>query len=128
VCKNDREELHVHHRYYEKNKKPWEYDSSDLFCLCKDCHKTYGFLLEILESFLNPHPDYMHELIGYAVALNEIHGDRTKKAERGIAPEYFMNNNFEGLLRGYSLCLEMPTLDVLEIMKQKMQSEDMGEK
>lgn len=31
--------LNVHHAFYERGKKPWEYDASDLRTLCEDCHK-----------------------------------------------------------------------------------------
>jgi hypothetical protein len=30
--------LHVHHRYYLRGKKPWEYDDDALTTLCEDCH------------------------------------------------------------------------------------------
>jgi len=36
VCGDDREELNVHHAYYNHLREPWEYD--DLQCLCKTCH------------------------------------------------------------------------------------------
>ena len=32
--------LHVHHIYYAKGKKPWEYHAAFLRCLCRDCHAT----------------------------------------------------------------------------------------
>ena len=31
--------LHIHHRYYIKNKLPWEYKDDALTTLCMDCHK-----------------------------------------------------------------------------------------
>ncbi len=37
-CGNTKENLHVHHTYYAKGKKPWEYPDSDLRTLCKSCH------------------------------------------------------------------------------------------
>ena len=52
-------ELHVHHKYYIKGKKPWEYDNKVLLTLCKSCHKlehmknsinVYNTSNEILES------------------------------------------------------------------------------
>lgn len=39
-CCFDRETtLVVHHKRYDRNKNPWEYDNSDLITLCEDCHK-----------------------------------------------------------------------------------------
>lgn len=30
--------LHVHHKYYEPGKKPWEYPDEALITLCESCH------------------------------------------------------------------------------------------
>jgi len=38
-CGSNEDTLHVHHTYYEKDKKPWEYPIESLHCLCEDCHK-----------------------------------------------------------------------------------------
>lgn len=41
-CKNcgyTEETLHVHHCYYEKGKKPWEYPDTSLLTLCATCHQ-----------------------------------------------------------------------------------------
>lgn len=39
ACGNGSDTLHVHHGYYEKNKKPWEYANDTLWCLCVGCHE-----------------------------------------------------------------------------------------
>jgi hypothetical protein len=31
--------LIVHHKKYQKNTDPWDYDNDDLITLCEDCHK-----------------------------------------------------------------------------------------
>jgi len=31
--------LHVHHKKYEKDKMPWEYDDENLITLCDSCHE-----------------------------------------------------------------------------------------
>lgn len=31
--------LNIHHKYYIKGKKPWEYDNNALITLCEDCHR-----------------------------------------------------------------------------------------
>jgi len=38
-CGSNEDTLHVHHTYYEKDKKPWKYPIESLHCLCEDCHK-----------------------------------------------------------------------------------------
>lgn len=37
--KDLRPDLHVHHKYYVKGKKAWEYDNTALVTLCTDCHQ-----------------------------------------------------------------------------------------
>ncbi len=32
--------LNVHHTYYEKGKKPWEYPAESLVTLCEECHEA----------------------------------------------------------------------------------------
>lgn len=38
-CDDIETTLHVHHRYYIKNKEPWEYPLEALVTLCEDCHE-----------------------------------------------------------------------------------------
>lgn len=45
-CGTTEKELHVHHRFYEKGKDPWDYHHINLQCLCVECHKTRTELLE----------------------------------------------------------------------------------
>lgn len=39
-CGDDEETLHVHHRYYEKGKEPWDYPLEALITLCEFCHES----------------------------------------------------------------------------------------
>ena len=39
-CGDNNKTLHVHHCYYERGKRPWEYPDQHLKCLCEDCHKS----------------------------------------------------------------------------------------
>ena len=39
-CSDKETTLNVHHKYYDKDKKPWEYQNGSLVTLCKDCHLT----------------------------------------------------------------------------------------
>lgn len=32
------EDMNVHHRYYRAGAKPWEYEDTELVCLCRSCH------------------------------------------------------------------------------------------
>jgi len=38
-CGDKKTTLNVHHAYYEKGKKPWEYPNRSLVILCEKCHK-----------------------------------------------------------------------------------------
>ena len=39
ICKSDIYTLNVHHLYYKKDKKPWEYPKTSLITLCESCHE-----------------------------------------------------------------------------------------
>jgi hypothetical protein len=41
ICGNEEKELHIHHRFYLKNRKPWEYDNDVFQVLCVDCHEKH---------------------------------------------------------------------------------------
>ncbi len=38
-CGDKETQLHVHHKYYEENKKVWVYEPYKLITLCESCHK-----------------------------------------------------------------------------------------
>ena len=38
-CGDSESTLNVHHAYYEKGKKPWEYPKYTMITLCESCHK-----------------------------------------------------------------------------------------
>jgi hypothetical protein len=123
ICSNTEKELNVHHRYYDKNKKIWEYSDGNLFCLCKDCHGKYKELLEWLNIFLNPDPGFMSELIGYAVALNEI---RRREIEHpvGLVTEDILNFNNpyiskESFIWGYAACNGLKPSELIEMTLNK---------
>jgi hypothetical protein len=47
-CESTTKTLNVHHTYYEKGCKPWEYPDESLMCLCEDCHeKITGLMTKI---------------------------------------------------------------------------------
>jgi hypothetical protein len=39
-CNCDEKQLHVHHRFYLKNRKAWEYDNDVFQVLCYVCHEN----------------------------------------------------------------------------------------
>jgi hypothetical protein len=51
-CGDGSKTLNVHHRAYKKNADPWDYDESELMCLCEDCHKKEHVLGDMLTQAL----------------------------------------------------------------------------
>lgn len=43
-CKDTETTLHIHHKSYEYNKKPWEYEDDNLITLCEDCHGLIEYI------------------------------------------------------------------------------------
>lgn len=40
LCRATDKTLNVHHAKYVRGRKPWEYDRSELHCLCEGCHRS----------------------------------------------------------------------------------------
>ena len=38
LCWDKKDTLHVHHKYYKRNKDPWQYPMKALITLCERCH------------------------------------------------------------------------------------------
>lgn len=58
--------LNVHHSYYLKNKKPWEYPDESLYCLCEDCHKVIQIVQAEIKTLLGESGiDGILEVSGY---------------------------------------------------------------
>lgn len=45
-CRNDKDELHVHHIIYSGYKNPWEYEDKNFLTLCYFCHENEAGFLE----------------------------------------------------------------------------------
>ncbi len=70
-CESEDKQLEVHHSYYEKDKKPWEYPTQSLHCLCGECHKDAQDINKLLKQQLGKieiGTDHK-QLLGYAMAL-----------------------------------------------------------
>ena len=72
-CGDDKETLHVHHKWYQKGLKPWEYKGPCLVTLCESCHTMEHSLKEsginaLIRAYLSN--GYMYsELIDVAYDL-----------------------------------------------------------
>lgn len=62
--------LNVHHRYYKKGAKPWEYDNSAFACLCEECHEERHKLANELKVVLGGLSlGYLEIVLGHAKGL-----------------------------------------------------------
>jgi hypothetical protein len=55
-CGDTENQLHAHHKVYLKGHKPWEYEDSQLECLCDGCHGRAHALLKQLELAVAEQP------------------------------------------------------------------------
>ena len=70
--------LNVHHRYYVKDKLPWEYPDEALVTLCEDCHKK---LHESCHVPIYSSENDITNPLGYAVTCDRCGGS-------GYLPQY----------------------------------------
>jgi len=69
-CGEGKKTLHVHHGYYEKDLKPWEYPDDSLHCLCEECHEKYspwGIVLRREIGKLSP--SHLEQILGHVVGI-----------------------------------------------------------
>lgn len=51
-CKRSNVGLEVHHIFYERDRKPWEYDKSEVVVLCRACHGQLHIHLKNFRKFV----------------------------------------------------------------------------
>lgn len=67
--------LNVHHRYYVKGRKPWEYENDSLVCLCENCHKTTTDIIgEIHRRVGMLSSGELEEVLGYVQTVSVFSG------------------------------------------------------
>lgn len=49
-CSSEQNTLNVHHKFYTKGAKPWEYEPENLQCLCENCHSIKHAILEEINA------------------------------------------------------------------------------
>ena len=72
ICKDTDSPLHVHHRWYEKNREPWDYPDEALTTLCEKCHDG-GILNEDKETLLKEINQILSKLTN--IELNKFYVD-----------------------------------------------------
>src|SRR5689334_22665115 len=64
ACGDKEHTLHVHHKFYEFGKEPWEYDNNILITLCAECHEMEEYykadIQEKIKQLLTDGYTYAH--------------------------------------------------------------------
>lgn len=112
-CGNREQTLHVHHGYYEKGLKPWEYSNESLHCLCEKCHEfaqDYGKHLKRLIGKLDG--KQLNRLGGYIGAM--VIAAQLKEQGEGR----LFTNPVGGVVRGLSDYFRIPVLFTKEAFRE----------
>lgn len=102
-CGDTKATLNIHHGYYKKGLKPWEYQDDTLYCLCERCHKVTSKNMDDIRLRLGMvHPRFLDRVLGYLLYLS-------------IGPNFILIENSEFF---YGVC-EAAHIDYDEIIKNK---------
>lgn len=115
-CGDKNTTLNVHHSFYEKGLKPWEYPDDSLHCLCEPCHLRAGEWRKAMNRQIGKlSSSQLESLLGYAYGL-EMEMCETDPKVKPLGCEFI-----EGMLRVW-LTLSHRELDryvseVIELIK-----------
>lgn len=94
-CANTEKTLNVHHTYYARGRKPWEYELESLICLCEDCHRATEEELVLVRRLVQVlDPADRQATIGYMRGLIALCYDRdpipiaNQSVRRGVADAF----------------------------------------
>jgi hypothetical protein len=69
-CGESERTLHVHHNFYERGRKPWEYPTESLVALCETCHTGVGLDMDLLNRAIGMLPyDARGTILGFVAAV-----------------------------------------------------------
>ena len=82
-CGAKTDELHIHHKYYERGLKAWEYPDIAYACLCLECHKSAEELRLLAQKTLAHFPLGIWETIRCDLCYSvKMIGE--KKVQKGL--------------------------------------------
>lgn len=95
-CGSAEQTLNVHHCYYRKGLKPWEYPIGTLRCLCEACHKTAHETLDLLKQVVSEGNyktlwricAYAHALIRIAAGGKLVFAGGLDECTQGVADAF----------------------------------------
>lgn len=87
-CHSDEKTLNVHHRWYEKDKDPWDYPNTCYDTLCEDCHDLVKKVkVQINKSINSIHPSAFSIIDGFLEMLSlTLNNANTKTMVGGGIP------------------------------------------
>lgn len=74
-CGSETTTLNVHHTYYRRGRKPWEYDHETLRCLCEPCHKKEHPEKQVVPPRAVRVPTYTPEVAALMARKEAIHAE-----------------------------------------------------
>lgn len=108
-CGGKDKTLHVHHKYYKKGLKPWEYSDCSLLCLCEECHILYQNQKEKL-NWIVGFLDFadIEQLLGFSkgLILQEFH-------------DWEMDMNSQEEVYGLALCWNVDVKRILSSIERE---------
>lgn len=98
-CSDDTSPLHAHHLEYISLRNPWEYDDSQLICLCDGCHRRWHEARDVLNGVLAGLTEAgLDRVMGYALAIASL---VVAPADSDApVPSGFKGKGWDGLLGG----------------------------
>ena len=75
-CGDGESTLNVHHGYYQKDCKPWEYPVESLHCLCEKCHTEVGRIIKKIKQQLGMvNMSGMLRILGFVLGASSFLSD-----------------------------------------------------
>jgi hypothetical protein len=87
-------QFEVHHRYYLRGRKPWEYPDEALMCVCRTCHAELGMLDDELRYTIGQLTTQQIEQV--RVFARRLHSTDCTRSSTAIAGRDLPQTNPEG--------------------------------
>ena len=91
-CGEKEKELHVHHCYYEKDKKAWNYPGKCYITLCHVCHEKWHRLKNSIDKNLSLLPEQLFNIDAILFILSNYALSSLENILRLVYKEYYLEN------------------------------------
>lgn len=97
-CNDSEFEMHVHHKWYERGREPWEYPNEALALLCSECHKQAQVTKLLMDKLVGTMTIEQQDSIVFFFAENEHFYDVTPEQVWNFLIDILNNDrNFRNL-------------------------------